>query len=437
MNQSIPYLCGSARPLDLIERFFCALNAIQRQNFIVHARLSSPVDEVEVRRAFAILVTTHEALRTAVVLGADGAPAFESVNSFDDSLCLVGPEWAYLRRHALQLDLCGSAGVRCLLVGSRGRIERVALVFDHALMDGRGALVLLGDLLRLTMQMKARHEGKPFAPAFKLQVEPENAEAAMKGLTSIATGIEQAFRVERRHSGPSIQVPFIHRMTVPPEALQAARQSAYALGVSSHAWLVSQTLASLREATGNEHATFAVSHAVDMRRFEQGAPSVACRAGLLLGSYRLSAGDSEEALAVRVQRNIQSGLACAFPVWLLNVLPWLHGPGDFHALTAAARAELASAPSYMVFSDLGSVDAEWAGVAEAVADVGLTVQPLPGQLAVITRIDLAGRSHLQLHTQQCSSTAGLLQQLVIGLTDRLGAYPIALQRQATESEVVS
>lgn len=412
------------RKLDTIERFFFTLDSIQRQNFILHARLSRVVDEFDVRRAFDKLLDMHAPLRTALDFGADGEPqiVFRAVRG--DNLCLVGPDWKYLRNHALSLDLRGTPGVRCLLVGSGGRIQTVALAFHHSLFDGRSAVVLMGDLLRIATGQLPLHEPQSLTQAINVEVAPKGVEAALCQWMQDAESLASSWRIKDEYPEAFMLRPQIQRIKQTPTAYCVARQSAEAIGVSSHSWLAAQAVAAMHETIGRSSTKLALSHAVDLRRYEQHAPLLGCRAGLLLGSYLISAGDSEVAIAMQVHRKIQNGIACAFPIWLLNVMPWLNLPLDFGARIDAARADVLSAPSYLVISDLGSIDNEWRGIVDMVSQVGLTVQPLPGQLAVLTRVDLSGRSHLQLHTRPSIGSDVFMQRFATRIECRLNAQSV-------------
>lgn len=410
------------RPLDRVERFFFALDAIQRQNFAIHVRLRHPLDEMAVRRAFSRLINLHECLRTVPAISPDLGPCLNTAPAQIGDPCLLGPDWEHLRNHALTLDMRGGPGVRCLLVGHGGRVERIALAFHHAIMDGRGAVALLGDLLRLTLGIAPKYSPQPLASPFEPALSTERISTASRRWMQEMHAIQRSVRLPLRPADIASCLPMVKSITLATGSHARLRTESQAIGVSTHAMLAGHALLALRDAMGPGEASLALSHAVDLRRFEDDPPVLACRAGLLLGRHKISAGDSTSAVAVDVQTQVQAGLDCAFLAWLLNVLPWLGQAGDHAADIDAARLGLESAPSYLVISDLGAVDREWNGVCDAVTQAGLTVQPLPGQLAVLTRVDLGGRCHLQLHTRRSATTEALLHRLAAGLTERLGAH---------------
>ncbi|MCZ8251193.1 MAG: hypothetical protein O9318_01860 [Hylemonella sp.] len=364
----------------------------------------------------------HESLRTVPGISPGVGHCLTTIPMRAGDPCLCGPDWEYLRNHALSLDMSGSPGVRCLLVGHRGRIERIALVFHHAIMDGRGAVALMGDLLRLTLGVPAKYGPQPFASAFEPVVSNERVRAASRRWMQEMHAIQRSVRLPLSPDDTAPCLPTIQSITLGTGSHTKLRAESQALGVSTHAMLSGHALLALRDAMGVGDVSVALSHAVDMRRFEATPPVLACRAGLLLGRHRISNNDCPSTVAVDVHTQVQAGLDCAFPAWLLNVLPWLGQAGDHAADVDAARLAMASAPSYLVISDLGAVDREWHGICDAVTQTGLTVQPLPGQLAVLTRIDLAGRSHLQLHTRHAAGAGAILHHFARGLTERLNAH---------------
>jgi NRPS condensation-like uncharacterized protein len=281
-----------ARPLDPAEAFFFMSDRISCMNFVFFAERSGHLDPARIRAALAVIQDENPLLRSRISWSADRGLCFEPASGTPIDLeCREANanDWQTWLEYELAHPFAEGAAplIRCLYLEMSSPEQSVlALVFHHAVADGRSG----NELLRRLLDCIATHKGlradgstsplppmhQVFPPRFRWTEQPDAAKRAKEGLMTDYKRHGPLTPLPWLSSDISTRTPRFIRLSFPSDVTQRLLALSRQHGTSVHgAICAAQLLAQFRLQMGDEPATLLLSCPVDMRPLLEPAQPVA------------------------------------------------------------------------------------------------------------------------------------------------------------------
>jgi NRPS condensation-like uncharacterized protein len=153
------------RPLGRTEHIYWLLDQLYCLNFLVFAELEGTLNDDDLQVALDIVQQENPALRSQIVIDKAGQPCFKPVSAEERPLTLEVRGLRNWRRYVeaqlvTPFEKMEAPLARFLWFRGKGKKSVVAMVFHHAIADGKSGASVLFDVLR-------RATGKDRRPRFK------------------------------------------------------------------------------------------------------------------------------------------------------------------------------------------------------------------------------------------------------------------------------
>ena len=397
----------SSRPLGLAERYLWQVDRLACLNCAVMVTLTGALEEAALREALDVIQREQPLFRTRITTDQKGRPRYapdaaQPIPLRVDDCPAV--EWSGDVAAGLSIPFPDGTAplVRCMWLRDKGT-SMVALVFHHAIADGRSVVYWMKRLI-----IRATH-GRMDSP------EPQEdriSEPLERGYARRFRGISGLWRLvwmlvrgtfsTLQEGGPT-QIPSFRPVFTGKPAVHllqlifdqpttsAFRSACRRFGVNTHAGLGAAQLLAVTELFSDQAASrgLALTSTVDLRK-QISPPVPDQRTGVYFSmvqtTHRIGSESSFWAVAqsIRDQLTSSMGRGHAHLVWLA-----------FGALTAAGpralRYLLARMPPSTLLSHLGSLSVDDTGERVRVTAFSATVCPPPMVPAVMATTVFDGR----------------------------------------------
>ncbi len=309
-----------ARPLDPAEAFFFMADRVSCMNFVFFAERSGHLDPRRIRASLAVIQDENPLLRARISWTADRGLCFApAAGAPIDLECrdVDADDWQLWIEHELAQPFAEEAAplIRCrYLEMSSPQRSVLALVFHHAIADGRSGNALLHRLLDCIASdatLRANAGAPPLPPMhavfpqrFRWAEQPDAAKHVKDGLIADYRRHGALTPLPWLSSNTPTRTPRFIRVVLPPDVTQRLVALSRRHEASVHgAICAAQLLTQFRLRMGNDPATLFLSCPVDMRPLldpiQPSAPTALC-VSLISAAFVLDANTDFWALARQV-----------------------------------------------------------------------------------------------------------------------------------------
>lgn len=309
-----------ARPLDPAEAFFFMADRVSCMNFVFFAERSGHLDPRRIRASLAVIQDENPLLRARISWTADRGLCFApAAGAPIDLEChdVDADDWQFWIEHELAQPFAEEAAplIRCrYLEMSSPQRSVLALVFHHAIADGRSGNALLHRLLDCIASdatLRANAGAPPLPPMhavfpqrFRWAEQPDAAKHVKDGLIADYRRHGALTPLPWLSSNTPTRTPRFIRVVLPPDVTQRLVALSRRHEASVHgAICAAQLLTQFRLRMGNDPATLFLSCPVDMRPLldpiQPSAPTALC-VSLISAAFVLDANTDFWALARQV-----------------------------------------------------------------------------------------------------------------------------------------
>jgi NRPS condensation-like uncharacterized protein len=385
-----------ARPLDPAEAFFFMADRVSCMNFVFFAERSGHLDPERIRASLAVIQDENPLLRARISWTADRGLCFEPAASVPIDLeCreVDANDWQPWIEHELAQPFAEEAAplIRCrYLEMSYPERSVLALVFHHAIADGRSGNELLRRLLDCIASQTAlrTNAGAPPLPPMH-QVFPQRFRWADQ--PDAAKRVKNALIADYRRHGTLTPLPWLSsntpartprfiRVALPPDVTQRLLARARQHEASVHgAICAAQLLTQFHLQMGGDPATLFLSCPVDMRSLlepmQPSTPAALC-VSLISAAFALDASTDFWALAREVVAQTRRQLDRGEGHLFFNLYGLDGGPIAPDRMARFAKSILATWQNTMVSNvgRLAAIDSD-----PAVDAISFALCPMPYQ----------------------------------------------------------
>ncbi len=427
-----------ARPLDPAEAFFFMADRVSCMNFVFFAERSGHLDPGRIRAALAVIQDENPLLRSSISWSADRGLCFEPAPGTPIDLgCreVNADDW----QTWLEQELARPFGegvaplIRCLYLEMPSPERSVlALVFHHAVADGRSGNELLRRLLDgIATPKDLRADGgmsplppmhQVFPPRFRWNEQPDAAKRSKAGLTADYKRHGPLTPLSWLSSAIQTRKPRFIRLGFSSDVTQRLLALSRQHGTSVHgAICAAQLLAQFRLQMGDDPATLFLSCPVDMRPLLEPAQPVAPTAlctSLISAAFVLDSSTDFWALARDVMVQTRKQLARGEGHLFFNMYGLDGAPVGPERMERFSKIILSTWQNTMV-SNIGTV----AAIASdpAVEAISFALCPMPYQTLFNAVSTYQDRLMLNLGYDAGKLSEETAAELAAGMRDALQA----------------
>ncbi|MBB1489544.1 phthiocerol/phthiodiolone dimycocerosyl transferase family protein [Oceanospirillum sediminis] len=362
------------RYLDPSEHYFWLLDQVSSMNFAVIAEFDQPVNVSNIQTALKQLQKQQAIFGLTVNQDTQGRLFLQQHQQDIFLESVEGHQWQNVIAKALaQRFEPGQPLIRAFFLqsepdSSQTSHSSIALLFNHAIADGRTGMTLLTQWLDLTLDrmpghceaapIQALHQKLP--PGLNLINQPDK----------LAQHLEQKKAEIRRFGRPDalpeltaqespatgeISAPRIISLALSQEQSQSLKQLCQQKQVRIHSALMAAQLMAIYQNSKQETATLSLTSPVDMRRyFENRQPELGMHTAMLSSVYQLSSDSDFWSLARQADEELHQQLKRDDPAFYYQLIRPEQIPCTEAALEMFTESVLKSAPQTLI-SNLGVI----------------------------------------------------------------------------------
>ena len=364
------------RYLDPSEHYFWLLDQVSSMNFAVIAEFDQPENISNIQAALKQLQKQQAIFGLTVNQDTQGRLFLQQHQQDIFLESVEGHQWQEVIANALaQRFKPGQPLIRAFCLQSRQSSDSsptshnsIALLFNHAIADGRTGMELLTQWLDLTIDripehyettpIQALHQALP--PELNLTDQPDK----------LAQHLEQKKAEIRRFGRPdplpelttqedsasdTASIPRIISLTLSQEQSKRLKQLCQQKQVRIHGALMAAQLMAIYRSSPQETVTLSLTSPVDMRRyFEEQQPALGMHTAMLSSVYQLSSGSDFWSLARQADEELHQQLQRDDPAFYYQLIRPEQIPCTEAALEMFTESVLKSAPQTLI-SNLGVI----------------------------------------------------------------------------------
>jgi hypothetical protein len=419
------------RDVDPAERYYWLFDVVSPMSVVAYAELNRPLDRAALAAALAAVQARHPLLRLRLEATDGGlhlAPAEGAIPIEEREL--EQSQWQSVVESELDRRLVPSVGpcARAIcVVTPDGSRSMLILVTHHALSDGRSAMSLLQEVVRIIATGPAALGPAYDVPAAlhdRYPAELRSARATVETVRAMQAereGLAQPVRFDFGPVMPDGRRTRITQLVLDGEQLAAIRSKAKADGASLYGVVAAAVLQSAAELVdADTEPVVSLATPTDLRaRASVPTPpdELVLAIGLLSSPYPITPGDGA-ALATRIttqlQREVDRGDS--------HLFYRLARAGAFHTDAdglAAFESWLATTPHNVAVSNIGLIDhtddPEWLTSIAALLSTG------PNQLGFVVLSTYRGQLSVYVLVDEAKLPQGHRERLIAGIVTRTSA----------------